>query len=591
MCDYSNKYDYLELRTLPRLPIPELEETLKKYLETVEVLVTEKEFQETKKKVDSFLHGKGPALHQELKELALKTPTSWLEGFWDTMYMELRCPNTIHVNPCFGFKTDPKRGTQAVRAAALTRGVAHFHLKIASGKKSPDMERDTPLCMTQYGKLLCATRIPKQGRDVLVNVKHSDHVIVISNNQFYQMDVIQNGTVLSEGKLAGLIQNIITDSLSRKAPAIGALTNEDRNVWASAREHLLLSQVNAKSLRTIEEGIFALVLDHTSPKNRTELAKELLHGDGRNRWFDKSIQVIVAPNADAGINMEHSGFDGHTILGVAEELMKEWESSNVEKVIESKDTIFPLSWELSETSLKNIKNAESNIDQFISETDTFEFDFEDFGKNYATSHKFSPDAFIQIAYQAAFYRLKGFPGSTYESSNTKRFYHGRTETIRSCTKDAAIFSKYFADSKVLSKDKFNAFKKACETHVKVSNECKIGKGHDRHLYGMHNLAKHNVQRLPNYGVPDLYTDKSYGVMKTDLMSTSNCSGTNALNMFGFGPVCENGFGLGYIVEDKAFRVTVTSFKGEAQAYAKALKSTLHDLKALIDENCKLKSKM
>lgn len=89
MCDYSNKYEYLELKDLPRLPIPELKDTLTKYLETVEILVPEKDFQVTKEKVEKFLLGKGPQLHEELKELANKTPTSWLEGFWDSMYLEV----------------------------------------------------------------------------------------------------------------------------------------------------------------------------------------------------------------------------------------------------------------------------------------------------------------------------------------------------------------------------------------------------------------------------------------------------------------------------------------------------------------------
>lgn len=89
MCDYGNKYEYLELKDLPKLPIPELKDTLKKYLETVEILVPEKDFQKTKSLVEKFLTGKGPQLHEELKELAKKTPTSWLEGFWDSMYLEV----------------------------------------------------------------------------------------------------------------------------------------------------------------------------------------------------------------------------------------------------------------------------------------------------------------------------------------------------------------------------------------------------------------------------------------------------------------------------------------------------------------------
>jgi carnitine O-acetyltransferase len=34
----------------------------------------------------------------------------------------------------------------------------------------------------------------------------------------------------------------------------------------------------------------------------------MLHSNGHNRWFDKSIQLIVCENGKAGINMEHSPF-------------------------------------------------------------------------------------------------------------------------------------------------------------------------------------------------------------------------------------------------------------------------------------------
>lgn len=47
--------------------------------------------------------------------------------------------------------------------------------------------------------------------------------------------------------------------------------------------------------------------------------------------------------------------------------------------------------------------------------------------------KMSPDAVAQMAFRLAFKRLHGTMPSTYESCTTRWFYHGRTETIRSCT--------------------------------------------------------------------------------------------------------------------------------------------------------------
>jgi len=255
---------------------------------------------------------------------------------------------------------------------------------------------------------------------------------------------------------------------------------------------------------------------------------------------------------------------------------KNWKKSEIK--------INKLTWELSEQNLKDIKEAENNINSLIKQTSTEILDFEEYGKNYATSHKLSPDAYIQMAFQLAFYKLKKYPGSTYESANTKRFYHGRTETIRSCTKDSVNFTKIFCDSNAKSNEKFKAFKKACETHVKVSNDAKNGNGIDRHLYGMHWLAKLNQQKFPNYLIPEIYTDKSYSILKTDLLSTSNSSGTSAINLFGFGPTSTYGFGLGYVVEDNAFRVNITSFQGEQKDYYYLLKESLLELKSVIDEN-------
>lgn len=65
--------------------------------------------------------------------------------------------------------------------------------------------------------------------------------------------------------------------------------------------------------------------------------------------------------------------------------------------------------------------------------------FNDFGKEKIKTFKCSPDAFVQLALQFAYYKMFGQPCATYESGSTRKFYHGRTETIRSCTSAALAF--------------------------------------------------------------------------------------------------------------------------------------------------------
>ena len=66
-----------------------------------------------------------------------------------------------------------------------------------------------------------------------------------------------------------------------------------------------------------------------------------------------------------------------------------------------------------------------------------------YGKNFMTSMGFSPDAFVQMAFQAAYYGLYGRVECTYEPAMTKVYLHGRTEAIRSVTPESVDFVQTF----------------------------------------------------------------------------------------------------------------------------------------------------
>jgi carnitine O-acetyltransferase len=66
---------------LPKLPIPPLEDTCKRYLRALEALQDEKEHEATKAAVKEFLHTDGPQLHEMLQEYA-QDKDSYIEEFW-----------------------------------------------------------------------------------------------------------------------------------------------------------------------------------------------------------------------------------------------------------------------------------------------------------------------------------------------------------------------------------------------------------------------------------------------------------------------------------------------------------------------------
>jgi carnitine O-octanoyltransferase len=58
-------------------------------------------------------------------------------------------------------------------------------------------------------------------------------------------------------------------------------------------------------------------------------------------------------------------------------------------------------------------------------------------KQYIRVH---PDTFFQLCLQLAYFKLNGNkPASTYETASTRRFYRGRTETVRTCSPESVAW--------------------------------------------------------------------------------------------------------------------------------------------------------
>lgn len=67
-------------QSLPKLPIPDLESTCRKYVESLAPLQTPSEHEDTKAAVEDFLKTDGPVLQEKLKNYA-SSKTSYIEQF------------------------------------------------------------------------------------------------------------------------------------------------------------------------------------------------------------------------------------------------------------------------------------------------------------------------------------------------------------------------------------------------------------------------------------------------------------------------------------------------------------------------------
>eukprot|EP00057_Strongylocentrotus_purpuratus_P020549 XP_011675023.1 PREDICTED: peroxisomal carnitine O-octanoyltransferase-like [Strongylocentrotus purpuratus] len=119
-------------------------------------------------------------------------------------------------------------------------------------------------------------------------------------------------------------------------------------------------------------------------------------------------------------------------------------------------------------------------------------------------HKMHPDATIQLALQLAYYTAFDKPGAAYETATTRQFYHGRTDTMRSCSMEAIDWCKAMLDSQGDPTHQRSLLRKAHDKHLTLMAEAASGQGIDRHLLGLYILSQE--MGLP---IPDLFMDKAF----------------------------------------------------------------------------------
>lgn len=204
--------------------------------------------------------------------------------------------------------------------------------------------------MAQYYRLLGSCRRPGINRDSqYLPEKHDDqHIIVCCRNQMYCVPLKANDRgKLTEDEIASQILFILSDApcLPAKPPLIGLLTAEPRDKWARDREILLLDDQNQRNIELIEQALILLCLDEpltdifnsqgfnggkfnghiSGTRDETNMAHQMIHGGGSNfntsnRWFDKTMQIIVCNDGTWGLCYEHSPSEGIAVIQLMENI-------------------------------------------------------------------------------------------------------------------------------------------------------------------------------------------------------------------------------------------------------------------------------
>ncbi|KAF5300455.1 hypothetical protein FQA39_LY02254 [Lamprigera yunnana] len=598
---FSSEWMYVDQNeSLPTLPVPSLQQTLKKYEKQMEVILEPDDRLRLKRITKKFLEDKSIGSHlQENLINRRKMFKNWAYEYWlNDFYLSNRLPLPINSNPS-SCSSSSIHIQDVCRVAART---IHFTVafELLLGYNIFPKEQfytKFPLCNSQYSKLFRSCRIPGKINDHChVSLDKSDtNVIIIHRSNFYCIP-IEKTDIIDENRIYNQLKLIINDN--RQSPPVGILTTLGREEWWDVRRRLMQNSINEYNLKLIENSLLVICIDEPISNNLNEiidedermlvLLKETMYGGNhnrRNRFYDKTTQMVLSNNL-YGYCFEHSLIDG-TVIAVFKELLLK---SIFEIPLECKENVNQepllkpkmLEWCLQVQDLESIANAEKQFQKLTDDLDLIIYTFKKYGINFIKSNKCSPDGFIQLTLQLTYFKLHGKLCCSYESASTRRFLEGRVDCIRSATIEALEWAKVMVNATTNSNLKFSAWQKAIRAHVQETQDVISGQGIDVHLLGLREAAKETNMSF----LPDLFTDKSYQIANQFILSSSQTGPFK--NLFGgFGPTDSNGYGVHYALYSDNIVFTISSFHSSKDTCSEKFKLALYesfcDIEKMLEE--------
>ncbi|XP_014405925.1 PREDICTED: carnitine O-palmitoyltransferase 1, brain isoform [Myotis brandtii] len=495
-------------RSLPRQPVPSVQDTVRKYLESVRPVLSDEDFDWTAGLAQEFLR-----LQASLLQWYLQLKSWWASNYvsdWWEEFVYLRSRNSLMVNSNYymmDFLYVTPTPVQAARAGNAVHALLLYRHRLNRQEILPTLLMGMrPLCSAQYEKIFNTTRVPGT----------------------------QKGETLSP------------------LLALGGGT-----VWR-----------------------------------------------GHDRWYDKSFTLIVFSNGKLGLSVEHSWADC-PVSGHMWEFTLATECFQLGYSVDGHCKGHPepslprpqrLHWDLPDKVHLSIALALRAAKTLSGDTDCHVFPFSHFGKSFIKRCHLSSDSFIQVALQLAHFRDRGHFCLTYESAMTRLFLEGRTETVRSCTREACNFVRAMEDREKTDSQCLSLFRLAVDKHQALLKAAMSGQGVDRHLFALHIVSQ--LLHLQAPFLDQVHSEQwqlatsQIPVQQTHLFDVHNYP-DYVSSGGGFGPVDDHGYGVSYIFmgdDTVTFHISSkkSSTKTDSHRLGQHIEDALLDVASLFQEGQRLK---
>lgn len=272
---------------------------------------------------------------------------------------------------------------------------------------------------------------------------------------------------------------------------------------------MAMNPTNESAIGMIEAASFVVCLDEASPTTPEERIKQLILGDGLNRWYDKLVQIVVCSNAETGFVTDHSKLDGSTMYTLHSSIKKAIRegppAAQVFKTpeITLEECIFSTSLEL-DNHICRIREEQSRR---VSDIDYSKLVYPRYGAKYFRDRKISPNSGYEIIVQLATRLFFGYNQAAWQAVNMSHFHKGRVDIFQSFTPAMEAFCIEATKDTISVENCRELFLKAARDHNRGILRVANGEGYDRTLTAMEQLGLEQGYKKDE--MPSFYSDDAW----------------------------------------------------------------------------------
>ena len=352
--------------------------------------------------------------------------------------------------------------------------ILQFWEDIQQQRVRQDYVGDMPQCMDQFKRIMGVHRKSLPKKDNWRITRYSKHIIVMHGGSMFEMRVYDKKgmhPISREEIFSALSQIVSYPAEDACSGAIGTVTALDRDNWYCIREEMKRSELNIKSLRSVEECLFGLCIDEALSESDDNVMNQTAYGDHRedfknfNRWFDLGLQCVFSKDGHFTWITEQSIFDGSIILQPNSTHPVDGAANYSIKT--SQTPVQIIKWDLSKTTINNIQRGKKVLINLSEKTDPYLYEFTDFGQDFIGKHSSHSNGLVQQAIILAYYQLYNRLDPMIQPISLRRYREGRMEHPRIITCENKKFVEAITSKELDDEEIWELMEKAVDKHNRL----------------------------------------------------------------------------------------------------------------------------